>query len=167
VKRTCHQKGCTPAVDFKDFIQPEDGWKSVEEIEVFKCAGECASSSHWSEEHQKYRKQCACCGVGTTTEVEIDIVNVLTKETKKFSMQKIATCGCAATQCEVSAEELNQIKKNIKKEIEDAKSEVKQAIKSEVNETKFSKVQGSISSIFQEVKDSVKFQLKGLFGEQE
>merc|ERR1712165_466819 len=29
VKRQCQTKGCTPSVDFKDHIHPEEGWRSV------------------------------------------------------------------------------------------------------------------------------------------
>merc|ERR1712038_1077538 len=97
--RKCVQKGCTVETDFTDYISPEDGWLSVDKIEMKRCGGECASKSKWDDLINKYGKNCACCSVASYEDKIISLKNLSTGETKDHTLKVPVLCSCAVTQC--------------------------------------------------------------------
>ena len=131
-------------LDFHDYIQPEEGWRSAEMVEVFMCSGECRSASIWSDQNDKFNKQCSCCGVAETEDVEIELVHQVTGETKTHVMKQICACGCAATKCAVSEEQLQEIEANVLDEVQAAGADIKADLKEALGQEQFDQIKESV-----------------------
>jgi len=138
VTRTCLNKGCEVELDYHDHLYPEEGWKSTEMHDVYMCSGECRSQSIWSDQNDKFNKQCSCCGVAKTEDVEIELTEVETGATKMHVMKRVSACGCTATRCDAGLE------KDVLDEVQKAGAEIKAELKEELGKEEFETVREAV-----------------------
>lgn len=128
-------------------------------IEVMMCSGECRSASIWSEQNEQYNKQCACCGVASSEEVEIEIVHP-TLGSKMHKHTKLTGCGCAATKCAATEAQLEELEEKVVEELVEAKEEIKDDMKQKLNKREFKKVKNVLKDQIKDLKQTI----TGLFG---
>lgn len=100
---------------------------------------------------ESFNKQCSCCGVAETEDVEIELVHETSGERKTHVMKKICACGCAATKCAATEEQLEKIEEDVIAEIQNTGAELKAELKEELGK-----------ETFDQVRDSVKEDVRGL-----
>ena len=98
--RKCIPKGCTVENDTNDYISPEQGWISVNKVQLKKCGGECASKTKWDDATSKYAKNCACCSVASYKDEIIQLKNLSDNSTKDHTLKVPVLCSCAVTKCQ-------------------------------------------------------------------
>jgi hypothetical protein len=142
--RTCYERGCAIELDFHDYIQPEDNWRSSEMIEVYMCSGECRSQSIWSDLNDKFNRQCSCCGVAETQDVEIELIHQETGEIKQHIMKRVTACGCTATKCAATEEQIVKIEEEVLEEVQKAGADIKAELKEELSKEEFETVREAV-----------------------
>jgi hypothetical protein len=142
--RTCYERGCAIELDFHDYIQPEDNWRSSEMIEVYMCSGECRSQSIWSDINDTFNRQCSCCGVAETQDVEIQLVHQETGEIKQHVMKRVTACGCTATKCAATEEQIVKMEEEVLEEVQKAGAEIKAELKEELSKEEFETVREAV-----------------------
>ena len=129
-------------------------------VDVYMCSGECRSQSIWSDQNDKFNKQCSCCGVAETRDVEIQLVHEVTGETKQHVMKRVSACGCAATKCAATEEQIVKIEEDVLEEVQKVGADIKAELKEELSQEEFDNVREAVRDDVR----GLKAKISGLFG---
>merc|ERR1711997_68358 len=95
--------------------------------DVYMCSGECRSQSIWSDQNDKFNKQCSCCGVAKTEDVEIELTEVETGATKKNVLDEVQKAGAeikAELREELGKEEFETVREAVREDVRGLKAKI-------------------------------------------